>query len=62
VVICLWSVPVEGMKSEEKSVKQSPTSQIQGKSLVIKPVSELAQRRLIAVNAAWEEIAAREAA
>jgi len=38
-VICLWSVPVEGMKSEEKSVKQSPTSQIQGKSLVIKPVS-----------------------
>ncbi|XP_077061137.1 uncharacterized protein mtus1b [Siphateles boraxobius] len=37
--IAVNKVPVEGMKSEEKSVKQSPTSQIQGKSLVIKPVS-----------------------
>ncbi|KAG1949007.1 microtubule-associated tumor suppressor [Pimephales promelas] len=37
--VAVNKVPVEGMKSEEKSVKQSPTSQIQGKSLVIKPVS-----------------------
>ncbi|XP_067259870.1 microtubule-associated tumor suppressor 1 homolog [Chanodichthys erythropterus] len=37
--IAVNKVPVEGMKSEEKSVKQSPTSQNQGKSLVSKPVS-----------------------
>ncbi|XP_067298014.1 microtubule-associated tumor suppressor 1 homolog isoform X2 [Pseudorasbora parva] len=33
------NVPFDGIKSEEKSVKQSPTSPIQGKSLVMKPVS-----------------------
>lgn len=37
--IAVNKVPVEGMKSDEKSVKQSPTSQIQGKSLAIKPAS-----------------------
>ncbi|KAL1282580.1 hypothetical protein QQF64_001383, partial [Cirrhinus molitorella] len=37
--ITVNKVPAEGIKSEEKSVKQSLASQIQGKSLVSKPVS-----------------------
>uniref|UniRef100_A0A671QXV2 Microtubule-associated tumor suppressor 1 homolog n=1 Tax=Sinocyclocheilus anshuiensis TaxID=1608454 RepID=A0A671QXV2_9TELE len=37
--IAVNKVPAEGIKSEDKSIKQSPASQIQGKSLVSKPVS-----------------------
>ncbi|XP_016299860.1 microtubule-associated tumor suppressor 1-like [Sinocyclocheilus anshuiensis] len=37
--IAVNKVPAEGIKSEEKSIKQSLASQIQGKCLVSKPVS-----------------------
>ncbi|XP_059407983.1 microtubule-associated tumor suppressor 1 homolog isoform X2 [Carassius carassius] len=37
--IAVNKVPAEGIKSEDKSIKQSPAFQIQGKSLVSKPVS-----------------------
>ncbi|KAF4118922.1 microtubule-associated tumor suppressor 1 homolog [Onychostoma macrolepis] len=37
--IAVSKVPAEGIKSEEKSIKQSLASQVQGKCLVSKPVS-----------------------